>query len=243
MDGQGTLSKIVSILILAMFALSLIALPVECAFAKDGDTETDANGHKIVKSEEDIAKEENPHYVAINTINMFNPDDPESGSGNGLWNGVTNIMKTIVTFILLPIGIIFVTWRSLYIATFVYIGHVDPLNMVVKDGKITGRYIANTSGDAAVKRDGMYNWGSLENFMNAPDGKNINQTRQMETLWRRGKRAEDWASIWNSYAKRALLIEVKNMGIGLFVVFAIWGLLHALIWLSVVLLGLAGQTF
>ena len=76
-----------------------------------------------------------------------------------------------------------------------------------------------------------------------PTARQHQYARTVDESFRRYKRNNSqWAATWNSATKRALLVEVKNMGIGLFVVFAIWSLLNLMVWLATILLNFAGET-
>lgn len=247
---EYVLNKVAAILI----AFFLVSAPVmmiagfgaDIAFAAGNEAHNrlDENGYDKNENDDKTPTEkarDASNYYIFDVEGIFGSD---GSSDNKLWDGMVKILQIITTSILLPIAIVLTTWRTAYIATLVYIGHVDPLHMVfTQTGALRERYAGKVDGFSWMKRKGGYDWGSLDNFTNMPTKREYEYANTVDQSFRKYKRdSSDWAVLWNSSTKRALLVEVKNMGIGLFIVFAVWSLINVMIWLATILLNFAGET-
>ena len=189
-------------------------------------------------------------YMDLGVDKIFSSETAATQTESPLWEGLTELLHGITTTVLLPIGIIMATWRCLYVAVFVFIAHIDPLHMVFKDdGTVRSRYAKDASSKSWYRTQGVVNWGSLDGFVEAPNQTMYERTTQMQSTHRAFGRTKhgkapakaDWAHYWNSVAKRALLFEAKHMFIGLFIVMAIFVLIHILIWLAAIVIHVVGD--
>lgn len=183
-------------------------------------------------------------YMDINASNFFNPE--ASGNDNGtsigvqaassspLWNGITNIIRTVITGIVLPIGIIMSTWRTMYLAIFCFIAGVDPLNSLKSPRYTKG-------GDENSAR----NFGSsnaLGQVLDNPYGSKMQEREANFNAMIAARRSGRMQAIeaWNNQVKKALLIELKHLFLGLFITFAVWIIIQIGIWLAVIVLQVVG---
>lgn len=232
------LKKITAILSMLMIISSMLFVPVVGAFAYTEGTSIDANGHP---SENTDIRKESPYYVDIGADRVF---DPNGGSPEvSLFDGFTGLLQKITAYVLLPIGIVLSTWRCLYIASVVYIAHVDPLHVVFDENwNVKGRYAPNNSNKAWRQAKGAVNWGSIKSFTEAPTSNQYQNAANWQSTtnksWGSPKHVGQWAASENATAKRALLVEVKNMGIGLLITFSIFSLINILIWLATIILNM-----
>ena len=223
-----------------MIIASMLCVPV-CAYAY---TKGAAINNETGQPNKNInEREESPYYVDIGADRIFNSKGEQDPSVN-LYGGITNLLQTITAVVLLPIGILLSSWRCLYIASVVYIGHVDPLHVVFDENwNPKGRYASNKSNKAWRQAKGAVNWGSVKSFTESPSANQYQGAATWQSAtnrsWGSPKRVSQWASNENAIAKRALLAEVKNMGIGIFITLAIFSLINILIWLATILLNMA----
>ena len=128
-----------------------------------------------------------------------------SGDGSTFTqNLIENLMEPIVTKFMLPLAIVVVAWRSVYIAVFCVMGATDPLHVI------------NEKNLSSIRRHG---------------GVEIRAKRANkadETLESRSPTWSDFEAIDQEIAVRALKDELRKMARGLIVVMGIWVILEAI---------------
>ena len=241
----GFISTLLLAFGLLLGPLALSVSSSEVAFAASGTSiqTLDENGNP--KKQEDQAKEAKSkgqtanmgQYMGIDVGRIFSPDGDSEG---GLWGGLVGFLQILVNAILLPIAIIYNTWRCLYLAVFCYIAHSDPLNMLSD-----ARYAEDKGKKHYERKHGTISFNALNNFTQAPSAAQheaYERAGMMSPLWRNhsNRNMAGWEEAMNQNTRRCLFIELKHMGIGLFIVFAIWALLNAGMWIAIVLLQLFG---
>lgn len=86
---------------------------------------------------------EQQHYMDMNVTKLF--DGSSSGSSNStILSAGINILRTIMTAIMLPVGILMCLWRVIYLAIFPMLMQTDPLYMLAKDQNNTTKQNARS---------------------------------------------------------------------------------------------------
>ena len=96
-------------------------------------------------------------YTAIDVKGMLGVDgdgNVDSGAARGIYTPLLNILDTITTVLLLPLGLLFVSWRMIYLAVFPLMMRMDPLHLVGSTRYSKGHEAAN--GGISNSRNGKH---------------------------------------------------------------------------------------
>lgn len=201
------------------------------AYAISADT---ANHINTETGESSSDSDEQSPYLNFDVSKIFSSDGTTSGSG--LWDGIIKVIRAVTTDVLLPVGILFVTWRVLYLAMFPMMANIDPLHMLENR-----RY----QRDSNPKSSGSGRLKSYQDFMRQSYSSDDAGRKQWGRQYHHDssstfQRSSSSSKNLQEDAKRCILKELRFMAAGLFIVFAVWGILQVIIQVASVIVGMMG---
>ena len=188
------------------------------------------------------------YYLNFQTNKIFSPYPNNATAGGTLANGFISIAQNVTTGILLPIGILMTTWRTIYLAIFPLMMKIDPLDLMrngryTRDKQVTGTALNDSTNIVEHMFGGSYH--SAKNFQNDRAGTKNSKSNYagsaLDASFFEGAYTDNGSSI-GEYAQKCIKIELKHMVVALLVVFAVWGVIQIILQLSIVFLDIAEQT-
>lgn len=184
-------------------------------------------------------------YVGVDPGKMFSEEGTSDGS---LLTGMINIIDFAVTYVMLPIALLMMMWRTVYLAIFPMMAQMDPLDLLH-----SGRYqnankpqmkgsVVNPGNMTAMNQAISGNTRSILDSMSAT--KSLRDNTPITSLKREyytGAYFDNPSEDMTGLAKQALKIEMRFLFLGLIIVFITFGLIKLLMQVAIIFIQTASQ--
>ena len=227
----NTIKAAALMLFFFIVSVPLFASPVALADSYQNDattiTTTLTAGHSgraqdasagIVRQVDD-SQDKTGSYMNIDLTGIATKKDDSNKST--LMSSLISIMKVLVNSVLLPIALVVVIGRLLYIALFPLIMNIDPFDVLDKDTWREGpqdshprTFVSDSDGDGKSKQ---HSW------------------LQRANSW--GQKGDWRVLLSQEEIQQIMKQEVIGTIKALVIVFSVWGLLNFFMWLAVLVIG------
>jgi hypothetical protein len=229
------LQKIVSSIIIFVLVCAVV-LSATAYFC--GDFSVDGQVSPAYAIDTDANSGQSSAYVGVDVKGVFSSDG--TSDGNGLTKGIIEIIRFIVSYILLPLGIIFSLWRVVYLAICPMMLSIDPLDMMsnqrykVNDNKVTKVNIAR----GAMETHDSTIAGTSRAILDSYGGKATRTptTKTDASFYKGVYYNNNDVNAMPENAKKCIMKELRNMFLGLFVTFTAWTIVQLLCQIAIIML-------